>query len=150
MSTINLRILLADDDDDDCSFFEEALAEIQIPTQLEIVRDGAELIKYLSINYHQMPDVLFLDLNMPIKNGFECVEEIKLNEQLKNLPVIILSNSRQENIINLLRKIGADYFIRKSGSFAKLKRVIHYALTIIATPQTNLAKETFVLNNADT
>ncbi len=147
MSSRHLRILLADDDTDDCLFFDEALSKIPLSTQLNMLKDGVQLMSYLAANTHQLPHVLFLDLNMPLKNGFECLEEIKLSEKLKSLPVIILSTSHQENIINMLYKIGADRYIRKSVNFSKLKQLIYQALNIIA--QSNVArplKETFVLN----
>ncbi len=148
MNTKHLQILLADDDDDDCRFFEEVLKEIPLPTQLNMVKDGEELMEYLAGKATQLPNVLFLDLNMPKKNGFECLEEIKLSEQLKSLPVIILSTSRQENIINMLYKIGASRYIRKSKSFEKLKKVVYHALNIIIENKVSQPpKETFVLNN---
>ena len=150
MSSRHLRILLADDDADDCMFFDGALSEIPLSTQLNTVKDGVQLMSYLSANIHQLPHVLFLDLNMPLKNGFECLEEIKLSEKLKSLPVIILSTSRQENIINLLYKIGAERYIRKSVNFSKLKQLIYQALNIIADSKVSRPlKETFVLNTLD-
>ncbi len=148
MNTAHLQILLADDDDEDCHFFEEVLKEVPLSTALNTVKDGVQLMEYLRLNVQQLPHVLFLDLNMPLKNGFECLEEIKLNEQLRHLPVIILSTSRQENIINMLYKIGASRYIRKSESFEKLKKVIYHALQIIEEKNvTQPPKETFILNN---
>jgi len=148
MAIKHLQILLADDDDEDCRFFEEVLKEIPLPTKLDTVKDGVELMEYLRGNVQQLPQVLFLDLNMPLKNGFECLEEIKLNEQFNRLPVIILSTSRQENIINMLYKIGASRYIRKTESFEKLKKVIYQALQIINDEDISQPpKETFILNN---
>ena len=150
MSSRHLRILLADDDADDCMFFDEALSEIHLSTQLNIVKDGVQLMNYLFANTHQLPHVLFLDLNMPLKNGFECLEEIKLSMELKSIPVIILSTSRQENIINMLYKIGADRYIRKSVNLAKLKQLIYQALNLITESNVSRPlKETFVLNTLD-
>jgi len=62
-----MKILLADDDIDDCFFFEKALEELQLSTHLTIVHDGQQLMNYLSENSKNLPDVLFLDLNMPRK-----------------------------------------------------------------------------------
>ncbi|MBB4801552.1 CheY-like chemotaxis protein [Flavobacterium nitrogenifigens] len=76
------------------------------------------------------PDVIFLDLNMPRKNGIECLIEIKENEKLKHLPVIIFSTSLDSEIVNNLYQKGASYYIRKPGEFSKLKTVIEKALTI--------------------
>ena len=74
-----MNILLADDDADDCFFFEKALREIPMATQLTTVNDGERLMDHLSKNMEQLPDVLFLDLNMPRKSGFECLTEITEN-----------------------------------------------------------------------
>jgi CheY-like chemotaxis protein len=133
-----LNILLADDDTDDCSFFDRALKEIPIATNLIIVHDGEQLLDYLSENSEHLPDVLFLDLSMPRKNGFECLSEIKENEKLKDLLVVMFSTSfpkdrnYEENMIKMLLKIGAYDYIRKSGDFAQLKQVIHNTLIMVA------------------
>jgi len=131
---ITLHIILADDDIDDRLFFEKALKEIPVPNRLTMVRDGEELMNYLHANTDQLPDVLFLDLSMPRKTGFECLSEIKEDKKLKNLPVIMLStsfprdNKYEQNIISMLYTIGALDYIRKPGDYQKLKEVIHTAL----------------------
>jgi len=133
-----LNILLADDDTDDCSFFENALRDIPIATKLTIVRDGEQLMDYLSNNSEHMPDVLYLDLSMPRKNGFECLTEIKESEKLKDLIVVVFSTSfprdmiYEDNMIKLLMKIGAHDYIRKSGDLRQLKQVIHKTLSNVA------------------
>ncbi len=135
-------VFLADDDADDCALFEEALIEIALPIQLTTVHDGEQLMNLLKRDTGSLPSVLFLDLNMPRKNGFECLSEIKQSKQLSNLNVIILSTSYQPEVANLLFKNGAHQYIRKPSDFNDLKRLIHQALTKIADHQT---KETFVL-----
>ena len=132
-----LNIVLADDDTDDCSFFDKALKEIPIATNLTIIHDGEQLMKYLLRNSVHLPDVVFLDLSMPRKNGFECLDEIKESMQLKDLPVVMFSTSfprdmnYEENMINLLLKIGAHDYIRKSVDFAQLRQVIHKTLAMV-------------------
>lgn len=132
-----IQILLADDDKDDCFLFREALSEIPVQTHLETVHDGEQLMNYLGEHSDQLPDVLFLDLNMPRKNGFECLSEIKFNDKLKNLPVIMFSTSYprdmhyEQDIMKLLYKIGAMDYIRKPENFNQLKQVIHGKLTKI-------------------
>ncbi len=81
-----LNILLADDDTDDCVFFKRALKELAIPISLTTVHDGEQLMDFLANKTNELPHVLFLDLNMPRKNGFECLSEIKSNEKLSQLP----------------------------------------------------------------
>jgi CheY-like chemotaxis protein len=139
MNINTLHILLADDDKDDCHLFEQALKEIPISTRLTIVHDGEELMNYLtgrsSLAYES--DIIFLDLSMPRKTGFECLSEIKENEKLKDIPVVVFSTSFTKDIyfeqgmINLLTKEGADNFIRKPGNFEQLKTVIQKELDVL-------------------
>ena len=132
-----LHILLADDDTDDCLFFEKALKETNIESYLTTVRDGEELMDYLSKNSDRLPDMLFLDLSMPGKTGFECLSEIKENEKLNNLPVIVFTTSFargidfEQSLINTLSKLGAQEYIRKPGDFEQLKQIIHKALSLL-------------------
>ena len=129
-----LNILLADDDTDDCFFFDKALKEIPIANHLTSVHDGDQLMKYLFENIEHLPNVLFLDLSMPRKTGFECLSEIKENKMLKNLYVVMFSTSfprdfdYENNMIKMLFEIGAQDYIRKPSDFKELKQVIHNAL----------------------
>lgn len=131
-----LKVLLADDDTDDRIFFEKALLEIPISTQLTSVKDGEELMSYLNANADHLPDILFLDLSMPRKTGFECLSEIKENEKLKNLSVLVFTTSFvrgidfEQTLINTLSKLGAQEYIRKPGDFEELKSIIHKTLLI--------------------
>jgi CheY-like chemotaxis protein len=123
------NLLLADDDEDDCDFFKEALDELTLPTNLVTVNDGVELMNYLDINSSDnLPNILFIDLNMPRKNGHECLKEIREIDTLKNLPVAIFSTSLDTEIVDLMYEKGATYYIRKPGDFSKLKKVIENAL----------------------
>ncbi len=115
---------------DDRFFFDKALKVSPIPSELITVEDGAMLMDHLSKNATQLPDVLFLDLNMPRKNGSECLEEIKKHDLLKHLPVIIYSTSLHEDVANVLYKNGAHYYIRKGG-MADLEKTLLKILTMI-------------------
>lgn len=126
-----LKILLADDDKHDRYFFEKALKELPIPTQLVTMEDGEKLMSYLLKNSEKLPDVLFLDLNIPRKNGSECLSEIKSNEKLKQLPVIIYSTSLHEDVAGRLYKNGAHYYVRKTD-FGELKKILLQVLTLMA------------------
>ena len=129
-----LKVLLADDDADDRSFFEKALSEIPIETSLATVNDGEELMDYFSKNPDQLPDVLFLDLSMPRKGGFECLNDMKDNVKLKDIPVVMFSTSYTQNfnyelgMIGVLYKIGVQDYIRKPGTIAELKELILHSL----------------------
>jgi CheY-like chemotaxis protein len=150
MNLKHLNILLADDDTDDCIFFKEALGELMISTSLKTVHDGEQLMELLTNEKNELPHILFLDLNMPRKNGFECLVEIKQNKKLKDLPVVIFSTSFEQEVVNLLYKNGAQYFIRKPSLFLQFKEIIMHALLLILdesiSPST---KENFVLSVLD-
>ncbi len=146
MKSNQLNILLADDDQDDCQFFKTAVQELLPSTNLKAVHDGEQLMKYLTAETNALPHVLFLDLNMPRKNGFECLSEIKQNEKLKNLPVIMFSTSFEQEVVNQLYQNGAQYFIRKPSEFSKFKKIIQQTLTIIAKENIlQPTRENFVL-----
>jgi len=131
MNKQNYNLLLADDDEDDCTFFKDALDELVISVNLITVNDGVQLMNFLLENLAtNLPDILFLDLNMPRKSGIECLLEIKKNDKLKQLPVIIFSTSADMNIVDLMYKKGATYYIQKRGEFSQLKKVISNALSI--------------------
>jgi CheY-like chemotaxis protein len=145
MNTTPLDLLLADDDQDDCMFFREALEELQMSCKLTTVPDGVELMRHLTAG-NILPDALFLDLNMPLKNGYECLTEIKVHEKLNTIPIFIYSTSLDTTVVNLLYEKGASYYIRKPGDFSKLKHVIHEALTTITMENpVRTPKEKFVI-----
>ena len=140
------HILLADDDKDDQVLFKEALEELSLATHLTTVQNGEYLMQLLNDEKIQLPDILFLDLNMPRKNGFECLSEIKGTEKLKRLPVIIFTTSYEPEVVDLLYKKGAQYYIRKPNDFEQLKKVMYKALTL--TRQKDISqpsRENFVL-----
>ncbi|MCF0040176.1 response regulator [Dyadobacter fanqingshengii] len=123
-------IFLADDDADDCMLFEDALREVSTSTELTTANDGVELINLMEAAVLPPPDVIFLDLNMPRKNGFECLEQIRRTKAWDDIPVVIFSTSGQEEMVRKVHERGASYFIRKPGSFLKLKQAIKQILDI--------------------
>lgn len=147
MNSKQHQLLLADDDTDDCLFFKEALEELQIVNTLQTVTDGAELMNYSSSNRNPLPHILFLDLNMPRKNGLEGLYEIKSNDKLQQLPVVIISTSLNIEMVNLVYQEGVHYYIRKPGEFSKLKNVVHEALTRTSQNSSQPARADFVLQS---
>ena len=146
MNVEKLTILLADDDKDDCLFFEDAISELAQSTNFTAVHDGEQLMQLLSNETNKLPHVLFLDLNMPRKNGFECLEEIKHNRKLKALPVVVFSTSFEQEVVNRLYDNGAQYFIRKPSEFSLYKKIILHTLTLIMQKDiSQMTKEDFVL-----
>ncbi len=149
MDLSGFKLLLADDDIDDCMLFKEALAgsparDLAVST----VNDGVHLMQWLHSNTSQLPDVLFLDLNMPRKNGFECLSEIKDHQNLKRLPVIIFSTALDHSVIDRLYNKGAHYYMRKPGEFLVLRQLIHKAIMLIVSEgHKPTPKEKFLLTN---
>ena len=146
MELKQMKVLLADDDIDDCSFFERALGELPLPTQLTTVHDGEALMHVLNSETGLLPHVIFLDINMPRKNGFECLAELKQSDRLKDLPVIMFSTSNSRDAMSSLFKTGADVYIRKPGNFEQLKELIHHALPMATEKVFTNSQLKYILN----
>lgn len=125
-----LNIALADDDQDDRILFQEAIEEIKIKTKLSLFKDGKELMDYLTLPNIILPEIVFLDLNMPIKNGMQCLSEIRNHAKLKDLLVAIYSTSSSEEDIEETFVNGANIYIKKPNSFEALKQAIDKVLQI--------------------
>lgn len=129
MSLNNLNVLLADDDEDDRWLFEQALSNLKIKTTLLLFKDGKEIMDHL-IKTESIPHIVFLDLNMPIKNGMECLQEMRKNNSLKKIPVAIYSTSSSEEDIENTFINGANIYINKPNNFAALKNVVDKVLQL--------------------
>ena len=125
-----LNIALADDDDDDRTLFKEAMDEIKIKTKLSLFNNGKELMDYLILPNVILPEIVFLDLNMPIKNGMQCLHEIRNHPKLQDLLVAIYSTSSSEGDIEETFVNGANIYINKPNSFGALKQVIEKVLQL--------------------
>ena len=147
MSSKHISILLADDDSDDCNFFKKALAELPLSTSLTILHDGEQLMSYLFTYSDDLPDILFLDLNMPRKSGIECLQEIRNIQRLKDLSVAIYSTSASEQDIEETFVRGANVYIKKPSEFSTLKKILSEVISINIHYHTwGLNKENFLLN----
>ena len=148
MNEILHNLMLADDDADDCIFFRDALEDLPLKATLTTAKDGTELMRLLNKTPGSLPDILFLDLNMPRKTGFECLKEIKESKKLRKIPVIIFSTSFDYTVANLLFENGAHYYLRKPGEFSKLKQLIHHAIFLVSNQDKKQpSKENFILNS---
>ena len=146
MKKKNLTILLADDDADDCFLFKEALEELPVSAQLTTVNNGEQLMHLLN-NNEPTHDILFLDLNMPRKNGFDCLAEIRQNKKLNDMAIVTISTSFEADTVSLLYKSGAQHYIRKPNEFTQLKRLIQNAITLTSNKVfTPVLQENFVLS----
>jgi len=127
--TLANKIYLAEDDADDRMFFEDALTEVSSQTKLIITEDGVELMSVLDSTVPPVPYALFLDLNMPRKNGFECLKEIRQSDKMKEIPVVVFSTSDRKEIIDRAYSLGANLFISKPPSFGLLKKALQMVLS---------------------
>jgi CheY-like chemotaxis protein len=129
-SNNSLTILLADDDPDDRLLIEEALRESKISNPLEMVEDGEELMDYLNGRGKfsgmdtVMPGLILLDLNMPRKDGREALKEIKSDDRLRHIPIVVLTTSKAEEDIFRTYNLGVNSFITKPVTFESLVDLI--------------------------
>ena len=123
-------ILMADDDDDDFMLTQKALKESKLLNTLVRVRDGEELLEYLTQTGDyagqtvERPGVILLDLNMPRKDGREALKEIKSNPELNDIPVVVFTTSKAEEDIYKSYKLGVNSFITKPVTFENLIAVM--------------------------
>jgi CheY-like chemotaxis protein len=134
-----VKVLLAEDDKDDQEIFQDALNETGINTKLEVVENGQELIDTLKDTSTPDPDIVFVDINMPVKDGQQAVAEIKADPALKDIPTVMLSTSDNPNGIKQSFQAGADLYIQKPNSFRNfvliLKKIFsfHWAGQVLRT-----------------
>lgn len=121
MDNEQLNVLLADDDADDRLFFKEAMEEINIDTMVSVVNDGTQLIDYLNQPENYLPDILFLDINMPGKNGLECLRELRDDIRFDGILIVIYSTSGADRDIQEAYRCGANIYMKKPGDFVELK-----------------------------
>jgi CheY-like chemotaxis protein len=129
MSDKKLKIVIADDDADDQFFLIEAIKKNQQQHSLHSVFDGSQLLDLLHgrgkyKDAAQRPDLILLDLNMPVVDGFAALSQIKKNEALKDIKVFILSTSRRENDKTACKLLGADEFYSKPMQLESLKMIV--------------------------
>ena len=131
-------VLMADDDEDDCLLVEAAFQEIGIADDLRFVEDGQELLDYLynegdfaDPERYPRPSLILLDLNMPRIDGREALARIKSDPQLKNIPILIFTTSREERDIVLSKQAGASSFLSKPEGFQDLTDMLEKFCTAI-------------------
>ncbi len=130
MNTDNLyNIFYADDDQDDQEVFREVMNEINEDIFIFTQNNGDELLHLLK-NPPPRPHVVFLDLNMPVKNGYDVLKEIRQSERFSQLPVIIFSTSGDDEAIRRTRQLGATLFVQKPDDYNELKQILKELLAI--------------------
>jgi DNA-binding NarL/FixJ family response regulator len=125
------NIYLADDDDDDRGMFADALFEIDSTVILTQAQDGKELMDMLYEQQDILPEVIFLDINMPKQDGLKCLEEIRNQDgDLKKAYVIMLSTCSDPLVIDKAFDLGATFYAVKPSTFDELKSLIENVLQI--------------------
>ena len=134
MTTINntsqnsiRTVFIADDDSDDLLLFKDALESVDSSIKLEDVKNGVDLLNLLS---HIKPDLLFLDLDMPGKNGLECLIEIRKKDQYQFLPIVVFSSTTRPSNIETAYELGADLFFIKPANYNDLTSSITAILAL--------------------
>jgi CheY-like chemotaxis protein len=141
-----VTILMADDDEEDCELTRDALQDARLANEMRFVYDGQELIDYLrregayadpAVDAPR-PGIILLDLNMPKKDGREALAEIKADESLRRIPIVVLTTSKDEEDVLRTYDLGVNSFITKPVTFAGLVEVMRtwtrYWLEIVALP----------------
>lgn len=137
--------MLADDDAEDREIFMDVMHEVMPQATVLTTENGEELMSQLNTAGNQLPDLIFLDLNMPLKNGHECLQEIRRNEALQNIPVIIYSTSVNNEYIEETFKKGANFYFPKPSSFRNLRLVMSRIFALNKQEFMNTEKEKYVL-----
>ena len=124
----NLSLLIVDDDADDRQLFVEAVKEIDTRIECIAAKDGQQALEMLKNSRDHLPDLIFLDLRMPRFNGRRCLLEIKNDERLRHIPVIIYTTSRELNESRELKDLGAVHFISKPNNPDEIYFLLSFAL----------------------
>lgn len=140
-----LRVLLADDDSDDLMFFNEALEQSALPLEFMSAENGNELIKMLDAG--KTPDILFLDVNMPYKNGIECLIEIRSRPRFKKLPIVIYSTTNYQVNVDACYQGGANLYVIKPNSFNEILTMVQKICTREWTSTVTTPSPEFFLYN---
>jgi CheY-like chemotaxis protein len=141
-----LHILLADDDEGDRLLFKLAFSELKIKSIVSTVNDGIELMEWLNMEVNTLPYLLFLDLNMPLKNGMECLKEIKSNNRLKDIFIAIYSTSDNEKDMDETFYNGANVYITKPNDFNLLKQILEkVVMTAYKYQEPGMIRDNFLL-----
>ncbi len=146
-----ITILMADDDEEDCELTQDALAASHLVNPIRFVSDGQELLDYLrregpyrdGARPAPRPGIILLDLNMPKKDGREALAEIKADESLRQIPVVVLTTSRDEQDVLRTYDLGVNSFISKPVTFGSLVEVMgawtRYWFEIVDLPRRGAA-----------
>jgi CheY-like chemotaxis protein len=140
-----LNILIADDDSDDIAFLSEAVEVVLPLANIVAVKDGVAALRYIKTS--APPDIIFLDLNMPLKNGLEVLKDVYNHELLTHTPIVIYSTSNKLKDIDEAYNCNASFYLIKPASFKELSRIIKAVLAYLLDGKNErVGKTDFVLS----
>jgi len=113
MHSQKMQVLLADDDIDDCLLFKEALNELPVSSHLATVKNGEQLLQLLAKETGDLPDVLFLDLNMPDIHGIEVIEFVRSHKAYSEIPICVVTTRGDESSRSTALEAGANIYLTK-------------------------------------
>lgn len=122
------RFLLTDDDKDDRDLFSEALSSIDPGIVYHWAEDGKQALRMLDSKTIEKPDIIFLDINMPVMNGWELLDKLKQNSAYKDVPVIMYTTSSEERDRKTAMDLGALCFITKPDNFKSIKSILQVVI----------------------
>ena len=126
-TTSLFKIALIEDDNDDCELFTLALKEVDHSIELRCYSNCVEFLRKISVF---SPDLIFLDLHLSQKHGFECLTDMQTTSSISNIPVIIYTGSNAHNgIMDNSIKLGAKVFFEKPGSYQELITTLKYIVS---------------------
>jgi CheY-like chemotaxis protein len=122
----DIHIVLVDDDPDDCLIFSHVVTEVDSKFRITCLQDCESLLEFLDTS--PAPDIIFLDLNMPLVSGQVCLKKVKERPDWDNIPIVVYSTASREDIIEECYRIGANLYIVKPSSTSKLKETISWII----------------------
>jgi CheY-like chemotaxis protein len=129
MSAKKIKCLLVDDDTDDQEIFGLALLQVDPSIECAFANDGTYALKILELDHSYIPEVIFIDINMPRMNGIECLKELKKIKRLNKIPIYMYSTSGDSTIIERCKLHGATDFMVKSASITELEQSLSRILS---------------------
>ncbi len=130
MQQVSVHIILVNDNDKDRNSFTKALEELKIKTLVDIFEDRKQLMDYLNNDKISLPHLIFIDSDMPLKQGVECLQGIRNNIRFKDVVLAIYSNSPFGKDVEDAMVIGANVYLRKPDNYAALKKVLTEVMTL--------------------
>jgi len=138
------HVLLADDDEDDRSLFAEAVKVISPDIKVTLADNEPSLLIFLDSEI--VPEVIFLDVNMPIKSGLDCLRAIKSNINYINTAVVMYSTSNNIKDIDAAYNDGADFYLIKPSNYTLLIDILRSLFETLSNKRSFHSRETFLIN----